>query len=189
MTELALQLRNIVSKWCAENGSNRDEEGTMSNGLSPLEHRTWDLGARNVGTDSDGHEKEKVGMVRQQEKKTWNRKHQSSSWNEDWWEAPWRKSQVEMEGHCQKRHFWFDLIWFIWNTSCSQDNTHESLIMTYFQCDPLMTCGGLEWEVESTTVTHSSADWWDLLLPLTQTPDRRDQRLLVSPLKDTGKAG
>ena len=45
--------------------------------------------------------------------------------------------------------------------------THESLIMTYFQCGPLMTCGGLEWEVESTTVTHSSADWWDLLLPLT----------------------
>ena len=26
--------------------------------------------------------------------------------------------------------------------------------------------GDLEWEVESTTVTHSSADWWDLLLPL-----------------------
>ena len=26
--------------------------------------------------------------------------------------------------------------------------------------------GGLEWAVESTTVTHSSADWWDLLLPL-----------------------
>ena len=24
--------------------------------------------------------------------------------------------------------------------------------------------GGLEWEVESTTVTHSSADWWELLL-------------------------
>ena len=24
----------------------------------------------------------------------------------------------------------------------------------------------LEWMVESTTVTHSSADWWDLLLPL-----------------------
>ena len=44
--------------------------------------------------------------------------------------------------------------------------THESLIMTYFQCGPLMTCGGIEWEVESTTVTHSSADWWDLLLPL-----------------------
>ena len=28
------------------------------------------------------------------------------------------------------------------------------------------TGGFLEWEVESTTVTHSSADWWDLLLPL-----------------------
>ena len=26
--------------------------------------------------------------------------------------------------------------------------------------------GDLEWEVESTTVTHSSADWWDLLRPL-----------------------
>ena len=25
---------------------------------------------------------------------------------------------------------------------------------------------GLEWVVESTTVTHSSADWWDPLLPL-----------------------
>ena len=47
----------------------------------------------------------------------------------------------------------------------------------------------LEWEVESTTVTHSSADWWDLLLPLAWTPDRRNQRLLVSHPKDTGKAG
>ena len=28
------------------------------------------------------------------------------------------------------------------------------------------TLGELEWEVESTTVTHSSAEWWDLLLPL-----------------------
>ena len=30
------------------------------------------------------------------------------------------------------------------------------------------TLGYLEWEVKSTTVTgtHSSADWWDLLLPL-----------------------
>ena len=29
------------------------------------------------------------------------------------------------------------------------------------------TSGGvLEWAVESTTVTHSSADWWGLLLPL-----------------------
>ena len=30
----------------------------------------------------------------------------------------------------------------------------------------IRTLGDLEWEVESTTVTHSSADWWDLLLPL-----------------------
>ena len=26
--------------------------------------------------------------------------------------------------------------------------------------------GSLEWVVETTIVTHSSADWWDLLLPL-----------------------
>ena len=26
--------------------------------------------------------------------------------------------------------------------------------------------GDLEWAAESTTVTHSSADWWGLLLPL-----------------------
>ena len=61
--------------------------------------------------------------------------------------------------------------------------------MTYFQCGPLMTCGGLEWEVESTTVTHSSADWWDILLPLAETPDRRDRRLLLSHPKDSGKRG
>ena len=53
----------------------------------------------------------------------------------------------------------------------------------------LWRSGSLEWVVESTTVTHSSADWWDLLLPLAQTPDRRDRRLLVSPPKDTGNAG
>ena len=43
--------------------------------------------------------------------------------------------------------------------------------------------------MESTTVTgtHSSADWWDLLVPLAYTPDIRDQRLLVSHPKDTGK--
>ena len=29
-------------------------------------------------------------------------------------------------------------------------------------------------------VTHSSANWWDLLPPLAQTPDRRDERLSVS---------
>ena len=41
--------------------------------------------------------------------------------------------------------------------------------------------------MESTTVIHSSVDWWDLLLPLASTPDRRNQRLLLSHPKDTGK--
>ena len=41
----------------------------------------------------------------------------------------------------------------------------------YMACMPLPQWpngggGVLEWVVESTTVTHSSADWWDLLLPL-----------------------
>ena len=30
---------------------------------------------------------------------------------------------------------------------------------------------------------------WDILLPLAETPDRRDQRLLLSLPKDTGKVG
>ena len=38
----------------------------------------------------------------------------------------------------------------------------------------------------NTTVTHSSADWWDILLPLAQTSDRM---VLVSPPIATGKAG
>ena len=39
------------------------------------------------------------------------------------------------------------------------------------------------------TVTHSSADWWDILLPPAYTPERRDQRILLSHPKDTGKQG
>ena len=39
------------------------------------------------------------------------------------------------------------------------------------------------------TVTHSSADCWDLLLPLAKTSDRRDRRLSESPPKDTHSAG
>ena len=35
----------------------------------------------------------------------------------------------------------------------------------------------------------SSADCWDILLLLAQTPDRRERRILVSPPKDTGKVG
>ena len=51
--------------------------------------------------------------------------------------------------------------------------------------------GGVEWVVASTTVTvtHSSADWWDILLPLALTPDRRDRRILLSPPKYNGNAG
>ena len=30
---------------------------------------------------------------------------------------------------------------------------------------PRRTSGGLEWEVESTIVTHSSADWWIFYFP------------------------
>ena len=60
----------------------------------------------------------------------------------------------------------FILFYFIWNTSCSQDNTRKSY-NDLFPVWSMMTCGGLEWEVESMSVTHSSADWWDLLLPLT----------------------
>ena len=30
----------------------------------------------------------------------------------------------------------------------------------------LWRSSSLEWVVESTTVTHSSADWWDLLFPM-----------------------
>ena len=30
---------------------------------------------------------------------------------------------------------------------------------------------------------------WDILLHLAEAPDRRDQRFLVSPLKDTDKLG
>ena len=58
------------------------------------------------GPDSDGHEKEKVGMIRAHENNKLNRKHQSSCRREDksalgedvTWVA------VEGVGHCQKIH-------------------------------------------------------------------------------------
>ena len=52
------------------------------------------------------------------------------------------------------------------------DNTRRTTSMQTFaevqaaSSAAYRTLGDLEWEVESTTVTHSSADWWDLLLPL-----------------------
>ena len=51
--------------------------------------------------------------------------------------------------------------------------------------------GGLERVVESTTVTHSRAEWTGgiFYFPWHRHLYRRDRRLLVSPPKDTGKAG
>ena len=47
-------------------GNNRDENGTMDNGGEPVgtPEKLGDLGGSKGGTDSDGHEKAKVGMVR-----------------------------------------------------------------------------------------------------------------------------
>ena len=58
----------------------------------------------------------------------------------------------------------FDLIYGI-GTHDVHRITHESIIMTYFQCGPLMTCGGFR----VGGGVHDSADWWDLLLPLADT--------------------
>ena len=41
------------------------------------------------------------------------------------------------------------------------------------------------WSPRQVTPTHFQCRLVDLLLPLAQTPDRRDQRLLVSHPKDT----
>ena len=46
------------------------------------------LGGSESGTDSDGHEKEKAGVVWPRQKKRRNREHQSSCRNEDGREAP-----------------------------------------------------------------------------------------------------
>ena len=75
------------------------------------------------------------------------------------------------------------------------DREMLKILLLLFQCREAFSAskthfwGSLEWAVESTTVTHSSVDLWGILLPLTSTPDRRDRRLLVSPPKDTDKAG
>ena len=82
--------------------------------------------------------------------------------------AFWKKATILSNISMKTRIiFFFKFRFDLFATHHVHRITHESLnIMTYFQCGPLMTCGGLEWEVESTTVTHSSADWWDHLLPL-----------------------
>ena len=43
------------------------------------------------------------------------------------------------------------------SSSSSSDTVQGSVLLPHYRTI-------LEWEVESTTVTHSSADWWDLLL-------------------------
>ena len=37
-------------------------------------------------------------------------------------------------------------------------------------------------------ISSAYSYWWDILLPLAWTPDRRDRRLLASPSKDTGQS-
>ena len=65
-------------------------------------------------------------------------------------------------------------------TFCAHTHTHAAklvveisllLLLLLILCRAassaaLSHTGGFEWEVESTTGTHSSADWWDLLLSL-----------------------
>ena len=76
----ALRLQNManISKIWKVYGNNRDEDGAMGNGCQPTgaSEKWGDLGGSKGGTDWDGHEKEKVGMVRGRLKKRWNRKHQ-----------------------------------------------------------------------------------------------------------------
>ena len=52
------------------NGSYIHEDGAMDNESEPTGiPKEWDLGGSKGGIDSDGHENEKVGMVRGREKK------------------------------------------------------------------------------------------------------------------------
>ena len=64
-----------VSRRLNSHGNNRHEHGTMSNGTSDT---LRDLGGSKSGTDSDGHEKEMVGMVQARKPKRRNRTLQSS---------------------------------------------------------------------------------------------------------------
>ena len=69
--------------------NNRDENGAMGNGGEPV--RTpegWgNLGGSESGTDSDGYEKEKAGVVWPRQEKRRNREQQSGCRNEDGGEA------------------------------------------------------------------------------------------------------
>ena len=68
-TDVALRLRdmaNVSQRWKVY-GNNRDENGAMGNGSEPIRtpEKLGDLRGSKGGTDSDGHEKEKVGMGRE----------------------------------------------------------------------------------------------------------------------------
>ena len=56
--------------------------------LERVPEKLGDLGRSKGGTDSDGYEKEKAGMVWPRQKKRRNRKHPSSCQNVDGGEAP-----------------------------------------------------------------------------------------------------
>ena len=81
----------------------------------------------------------------------------------------------EIFHHCIE--FIYNLIYNVSNTICNRKrqilvrwiNFFSSSFFSagqHFQPHRRASMGGLEWAVESTTVTHSNADWWDILLPL-----------------------
>ena len=71
-------------------GKNRDENGAMGNGREPVRppEKWGNLGRSKGGSDSDGYETNKAGMVWTRQKERWNWKHPSSCRNEDGGEAP-----------------------------------------------------------------------------------------------------
>ena len=91
-TDAAVRLRNMANgsqRWKAY-GNYRDENGAMGNGSEPVRTpEEWgNLGGSEIGTDNDGYEKEKAGVVWPRQKERRNREHQSSCRNEDGGEAP-----------------------------------------------------------------------------------------------------
>ena len=92
-TDAAVRLRNMaanVSQRLKAYGNNRDDNGAMGNGGEPVrtQEKLGHLGGSESGTDNDGYEKEKAGVVWTRQKKRRNREHQSSCRNEDGGEAP-----------------------------------------------------------------------------------------------------
>ena len=65
--DFALRMRNManVSQGRKAYGNNRDENGAMGNGREPVRtpEKRGNLGRSKDGSDSDGYETEKAGMV------------------------------------------------------------------------------------------------------------------------------